>query len=198
MRMSSGESFEFAANRRRAANSGARQDFERTVGGPKLFSLPPSHHAPHPHCAALLRQQQTSDMSLLKKRKLEGDNSISKAKKSRMSADAPAIDHGEQADPVTSKPKESRKSDEARVAEHEEHASSPSPAIADPESIASFADLGIIESLCEACEKMGYTKPTPIQEQSIPIALTGRDVIGLAETGSGKTAAFALPILQGV
>jgi ATP-dependent RNA helicase DDX47/RRP3 len=60
----------------------------------------------------------------------------------------------------------------------------------------SFADLGIIDSLCEACEKMGFKKPTPIQEQAIPLALEGRDVIGLAETGSGKTAAFALPILQ--
>jgi ATP-dependent RNA helicase DDX47/RRP3 len=59
-----------------------------------------------------------------------------------------------------------------------------------------FADLGIIDSLCEACDKMGFKKPTPIQEQAIPVALQGRDVIGLAETGSGKTAAFALPILQ--
>jgi ATP-dependent RNA helicase DDX47/RRP3 len=60
----------------------------------------------------------------------------------------------------------------------------------------SFKDLGIIEQLCEACETMGYKAPTPIQAESIPLALQGRDLIGLAETGSGKTAAFALPILQ--
>ncbi|KAK8112794.1 ATP-dependent rRNA helicase rrp3 [Apiospora sp. TS-2023a] len=60
----------------------------------------------------------------------------------------------------------------------------------------SFKELGIVDSLCEACEKLGYTNPTPIQQKSIPIALQNRDVIGLAETGSGKTAAFALPILQ--
>ncbi|KAF2644953.1 DEAD-domain-containing protein [Massarina eburnea CBS 473.64] len=59
-----------------------------------------------------------------------------------------------------------------------------------------FADLGVREELCEACENLGFTHATPIQEQSIPLALEGRDVIGLAETGSGKTAAFVLPILQ--
>lgn len=60
-----------------------------------------------------------------------------------------------------------------------------------------FQDLGIIDSLCDACTALGYKIPTPIQQQSIPLALEGRDLIGLAETGSGKTAAFALPILQG-
>jgi ATP-dependent RNA helicase DDX47/RRP3 len=62
----------------------------------------------------------------------------------------------------------------------------------------SFKELGIIDQLCEACENMGYKAPTPIQSQAIPLALEGRDVIGLAETGSGKTAAFALPMLQGM
>ncbi|KAK6595339.1 hypothetical protein QC760_009998 [Botrytis cinerea] len=60
----------------------------------------------------------------------------------------------------------------------------------------SFKDLGIVDSLCEACDTLGYKAPTPIQRESIPLALQGRDLIGLAETGSGKTAAFALPILQ--
>ena len=59
-----------------------------------------------------------------------------------------------------------------------------------------FEELGIIESLCETCDALGYKSPTPIQSQSIPLALEGRDLIGLAETGSGKTAAFVLPILQ--
>lgn len=64
--------------------------------------------------------------------------------------------------------------------------------------IKSFKDLGVIDSLCEACEALGYKAPTPIQAEAIPLALQGRDLIGLAETGSGKTAAFALPILQGL
>lgn len=61
----------------------------------------------------------------------------------------------------------------------------------------SFKELGIIESLCDACTNLGYKAPTPIQAEAIPLALQQRDLIGLAETGSGKTAAFALPILQG-
>lgn len=64
------------------------------------------------------------------------------------------------------------------------------------EAAITFKDLGIVDSLCDACTALGYKKPTPIQAQSIPLALEGRDIIGLAETGSGKTAAFALPILQ--
>jgi ATP-dependent RNA helicase DDX47/RRP3 len=74
----------------------------------------------------------------------------------------------------------------------------PTPVEASTDTEKSFADLGIGPELCEACEAMGFTKPTPIQVQAIPVALTGRDVIGVAETGSGKTAAFALPILEGL
>jgi ATP-dependent RNA helicase DDX47/RRP3 len=61
-----------------------------------------------------------------------------------------------------------------------------------------FKDFGIIGQLCEACEALGYRAPTPIQEQTIPLALQRRDLIGLAETGSGKTAAVALSILQDI
>ncbi|KAI9737012.1 MAG: ribosomal RNA processing protein [Cirrosporium novae-zelandiae] len=64
-----------------------------------------------------------------------------------------------------------------------------------PEST-TFKDLGIIEELVKACSELSFTTPTDIQKESIPLALQGRDIIGLAETGSGKTAAFALPILQ--
>ncbi|XP_073429102.1 probable ATP-dependent RNA helicase DDX47 isoform X5 [Dendrobates tinctorius] len=59
-----------------------------------------------------------------------------------------------------------------------------------------FGDLGVTDVLCETCEQLGWKKPTKIQIEAIPVALQGRDIIGLAETGSGKTGAFALPILQ--
>uniref|UniRef100_A0A7S3NKR6 RNA helicase n=1 Tax=Aureoumbra lagunensis TaxID=44058 RepID=A0A7S3NKR6_9STRA len=56
--------------------------------------------------------------------------------------------------------------------------------------------LGLHEALVKACINLGWTKPTAIQRAAIPVAMSGRDVIGLAETGSGKTGAFALPILH--
>lgn len=54
----------------------------------------------------------------------------------------------------------------------------------------------MVDTLAEACASLKYDQPTQIQAESIPVALQGRDIVGLAETGSGKTAAFALPILQ--
>jgi ATP-dependent RNA helicase RhlE len=59
-----------------------------------------------------------------------------------------------------------------------------------------FKDLNLIEPILKALETEGYTTPTPIQEQSIPIVLQGRDLLGCAQTGTGKTAAFAIPMLQ--
>eukprot|EP00123_Amoebidium_parasiticum_P000717 comp11597_c0_seq1/m.6079 comp11597_c0_seq1/g.6079 ORF comp11597_c0_seq1/g.6079 comp11597_c0_seq1/m.6079 type:complete len:437 (-) comp11597_c0_seq1:299-1609(-) len=59
-----------------------------------------------------------------------------------------------------------------------------------------FKELGLVDTICDACKSLGFTAPTKIQREAIPVALQGRDIIGLAETGSGKTAAFALPILQ--
>jgi len=59
-----------------------------------------------------------------------------------------------------------------------------------------FKDLGIIEPILKALGAEGYTHPTPIQERSIPILLRKKDLLGCAQTGTGKTAAFAIPILQ--
>lgn len=59
-----------------------------------------------------------------------------------------------------------------------------------------FTDLHLIDPILKALEKKGYTQPTPIQEKAIPSILQGRDLLGTAQTGTGKTAAFAIPILQ--
>jgi ATP-dependent RNA helicase RhlE len=59
-----------------------------------------------------------------------------------------------------------------------------------------FDQLGLIEPILKALQTEGYTEPTPIQEQSIPIVLQRKDLLGCAQTGTGKTAAFAIPVLQ--
>lgn len=59
-----------------------------------------------------------------------------------------------------------------------------------------FKELELIEPILKALETEGYTNPTPIQEQAIPAALAGKDILGCAQTGTGKTAAFSIPILQ--
>ncbi|MDR2202618.1 MAG: DEAD/DEAH box helicase [Clostridiales bacterium] len=59
-----------------------------------------------------------------------------------------------------------------------------------------FAQLGLDKRILDAIERKGYTEPSPIQRQAIPPALKGRDILGCAQTGTGKTAAFAMPILQ--
>src|SRR5688572_13821757 len=59
-----------------------------------------------------------------------------------------------------------------------------------------FRELGLNAPILEGVKAMGYTEPTPIQLRAIPLILGGQDVIGSAQTGTGKTAAFALPILQ--
>jgi ATP-dependent RNA helicase DeaD len=65
-----------------------------------------------------------------------------------------------------------------------------------PDSTPTFADLGLVDVLVDRLSALGYETPTPIQARAIPTLLEGKDVVGLAQTGTGKTAAFALPILQ--
>jgi superfamily II DNA/RNA helicase len=65
-----------------------------------------------------------------------------------------------------------------------------------PEQPPGFAELGLSEPLLRAIEEMGYRTPTPIQAQAIPFVLMGRDVLGVAQTGTGKTASFTLPMLD--
>ena len=61
-----------------------------------------------------------------------------------------------------------------------------------------FADLGLSDELLAAVTDSGYTEPTPIQTRAIPEALKGRDVMGLAQTGTGKTAAFGIPLVEAI
>jgi ATP-dependent RNA helicase RhlE len=67
--------------------------------------------------------------------------------------------------------------------------------VAQKESM-NFSQLGLTPAQVRSCESLGYTEPTPIQQQAIPVVLSGQDLIGCAETGTGKTAAFLLPIIQ--
>ena len=59
-----------------------------------------------------------------------------------------------------------------------------------------FSQLGLAPAQLRRCESLGYNEPTPIQIEAIPLILSGKDLIGCAETGTGKTAAFLLPIIQ--
>src|ERR1700722_2987173 len=61
-----------------------------------------------------------------------------------------------------------------------------------------FAELGLSPEILKAVEKMGFEEASPIQTAVIPVALTGRDVVGESSTGSGKTAAFAIPAIEKV
>lgn len=73
---------------------------------------------------------------------------------------------------------------------------SPDEASTSTSTLPSFKELGVIDPLLEALDQMKFKNPTEIQAEALPHAFGGRDIIGVAETGSGKTAAFALPILQ--
>jgi ATP-dependent RNA helicase DeaD len=66
----------------------------------------------------------------------------------------------------------------------------------DPEAATGFASLGLSDALVAAVSALGYEEPTPIQREAIPVLLDGKDVLGMAGTGTGKTAAFALPMIE--
>src|SRR3989440_442764 len=72
----------------------------------------------------------------------------------------------------------------------------PRPAYRKILELNSFNEFGLAEPITRALTEERYVTPTPIQAKAIPILLTGRDLIGIAQTGTGKTAAFALPILN--
>src|SRR5215207_7638951 len=72
----------------------------------------------------------------------------------------------------------------------------PRSAAPPPETMPGFAALGLDPRLVDALAALGYEEPTPVQREAIPPLLAGRDVLGQAATGTGKTAAFALPLLH--
>ena len=64
------------------------------------------------------------------------------------------------------------------------------------EKTANFYGLGIAPRLLDIIEQLGFKSPTPIQAQAIPVAIQGKDIVGIAQTGTGKTLAFGIPMLQ--
>jgi ATP-dependent RNA helicase RhlE len=64
------------------------------------------------------------------------------------------------------------------------------------ETTGTFEDFALNRQLLSAVDDLGYTEPSPIQEKAIPLILQGHDVLGIAQTGTGKTAAFVLPLLM--
>ncbi|WP_228391723.1 DEAD/DEAH box helicase [Gluconobacter aidae] len=136
-----------------------------------------------------------------------------KARPSRRKASAPVVEAPEpaaeetpavQAEPTKSeKPARRRRTKAAAVTPAVVEDPVESPAVAETVVIAKdvfdrprFADLGLGEPIMRAIEELGYEHPTPIQAQAIPEVLKGHDVLGVAQTGTGKTASFTLPMLQ--
>ncbi len=90
-----------------------------------------------------------------------------------------------------------RRDASGRMTNKQQSDPTPTPAIVpDAERSISFADLKLHPSILDAIRDAGYSAPTPIQRDAIPLALNGRDIMGLAQTGTGKTAAFTLPIIE--
>src|SRR4051812_45052147 len=92
----------------------------------------------------------------------------------------------DQNEETINQPAENAESSEENATETEETAA--------PE--VTFADFKLNRQLLNAIEEAGFTSPTPVQEKTIPLIMAGHDVMGIAQTGTGKTAAFVLPILM--
>ncbi|AAS50325.2 AAL041Cp [Eremothecium gossypii ATCC 10895] len=123
---------------------------------------------------------------------------VTKQSKSHKSSELVSL-----AEKIKQKALENRKQsrEESQATEEANTASETEAAVieetAEPEEgFSSFRELDLVPELIEACDNLNFTKPTPIQSKAIPPALQGKDIIGLAQTGSGKTAAFAIPILN--
>ncbi|KDN36795.1 hypothetical protein RSAG8_10577, partial [Rhizoctonia solani AG-8 WAC10335] len=131
---------------------------------------------------------------------------LAKEKKSTGSFLSASTSTSQEADPESDEGEGEAVNDTEARQEQDDHSESESGArdsLDEPASVAlkssisaTFDSLGLITPLLDALKQVGYSKPTDIQVGVIPHALEGKDVIGVAETGSGKTAAFALPILQ--
>jgi ATP-dependent RNA helicase DDX47/RRP3 len=128
----------------------------------------------------------------------DGDGNSSSASEDNDDDDNDGTDNDDNGEPKTAiEPSRAKEDTDRKSSEIE--AQGPPTAAAPGQSIltsSTFADLGVVQTLARACDGLGWKTATRIQEQVLPVALTGSDVIGLAETGSGKTAAFCLPLLQ--
>lgn len=165
----------------------------------KLFLIDCAARGKSIGAAVGLFSTHTLAMPSFKKQKLSGsapslDSAAHKSKQPESSAPAksilkPAPRKEPEPEHESSEDEDNEELDEDAEVEEEQdevtQGDDPAGAVAKK----TFADLGVRDELCEACANLKFTNPTPIQEQSIPLALEGRDVIGLAETGSGKTAA---------
>lgn len=140
--------------------------------------------------------QQPWDFSALTAAEAEqgGDQTTVDEKIARQRA---AMEEGEKEEEESSSGAE----EDEEMEEMEEEAESdeedePNAALGENEAVMDFSDLGLSRPLVKACTALGYAQPTPIQQRCVPMGLSGVDVCGSAETGSGKTAAFTLPVLE--
>ncbi|KAJ2898992.1 P-loop containing nucleoside triphosphate hydrolase protein [Zalerion maritima] len=122
------------------------------------------------------------------------------AKRRKLSPDPIPTKESKKTVPEPGSESKSESEPEVEEEEHESDVEDAGSEIAIPAQTSevpkTFAELGVHEGILDSCKALGYKFATPIQAATLPPALEGRDVIGVAETGSGKTAAFAIPILQ--